>query len=320
VRSCRILQAALLGATLAALLAPGAAAAKPSPQELSRQLSAASQQLETVIEQYDATQVRLSANEARRALLVGQMAPVQTAMDQLERQIGRYSASLYEHLDGAPVTALIAAGSPRTLLDQLTILAHLSWAARRDVGALTTVVRQYEQQQDQLDVILAQQRVQRADLTAKRAQIETQIAALSRLRYTLYGGRLPYLPRDHYVPPYLPGPGGIAVRYAYAQLGRPYRYGADGPASFDCSGLTMAAWRAAGVDLPHSSSMQWAQVAHVPRTDLEPGDLVFYYGNLHHVGIYIGGDRIIHAPTVGQDVEITRIDNAPIYGYGRPRG
>jgi peptidoglycan DL-endopeptidase CwlO len=318
VRSCRILRAALLGVTLAGLLAPGVAAAKPSPQELSQQLSAASQQLETVIEQYDATQVRLTASETRKALLVGQMAPVQAAMDQLEHQIGRYSASLYEHLDGSPLTVLIAAGSPRTLLDQLTILDHLSWAAQREVGQLAAVARTFQQQQDQLDGILAQQRIQRADLIAKRTQIEGQISALTRLRYTLYGGRTPYTPRDRYVPPYLAGPAGIAVRYAYAQLGHPYRWGADGPQSFDCSGLTMAAWRAAGVSLPHSSSLQWQQVPHVARTDLEPGDLVFYYGNLHHVAIYIGGDRVIHAPTVGQDVEIAPVDNAPVHGYGRP--
>ena len=315
---CRTLQAALLGAALAGLLGPGAAVAKPTPQELAQQLTAATQALETVIEQYDATQVRLTTNEARRAALVGQMAPVQGAMDQLQTQIGRYSASLYEHLDGSPLMVLIAAGSPHTLLDQLTILAHLSWMARRDVGDLEAVERTYEQEQDQLDVLLAQERVQRADLAAKRAQIEAQIVQLARLRYTLYGTRMPVLPRDRYVPPYLPGPAGVAVRYAYTQLGRPYRWGADGPESFDCSGLTMAAWRAAGVALPHSSVLQWAQVAHVPRTALEPGDLVFYYGNLHHVAIYIGGDRIIHAPTVGENVTIAPIDDAPIYGFGRP--
>jgi cell wall-associated NlpC family hydrolase len=310
----------VLGAALAGLLVPGAALAKPSPAELSQQLNVASQQLEAVIEQYDATQVRLAASEARRAALVAEMAPVQARMDELETQIGRYSASLYEHLDGSPITALIEAGSPRSLLDQLTMLDHLSWLARREVGDLRVVAREHQQQQDQLDGVLAQQRVQRADLAAKRTQIEARIAQLARLRYTLYGARMPRPPRDRYVPPYLPGPAGTAVRFAYAQLGHPYRWGADGPGSYDCSGLTMAAWRAAGVALPHNAAMQWATVAHIARTDLAPGDLVFYYGDLHHVGIYIGADRIIHAPTVGQDVEIAPIDEAPIYGYGRPRG
>jgi hypothetical protein len=76
--------------------------------------------------------------------------------------------------------------------------------------------------------------------------------------------------------------------------------------------------RAAGVTLPHSSTLQWAQVAHVTRVQLQPGDLVFYYGNIHHVAIYIGADRIIHAPTYGEEVTIAPIDNAPVHGYGRP--
>ncbi len=80
----------------------------------------------------------------------------------------------------------------------------------------------------------------------------------------------------------------------------------------------MASWRAAGVSLPHSAALQWAQLAHVSRSQLEPGDLIFYYRDIHHVAIYIGDDKMIHAPTYGEAVEIAPIDNAPIYGYGRP--
>jgi len=316
--SCRIICAALLGAVLAAGLAPPAGLASPSPGELSQQLSAASQQLETVIEQYDGTQVRLTATEARKTALIAQLAPVEDAMTALERQIGRYSASLYEHLDGGPVSALIVAGSPRTLLDQLTTLDHLSWVTRRQVADLQSQQHRYEQQRADLDFVLAQQRVQRADLAIKRAKIEAQIAALRKLRYALYGGHDPRTPRDRYVPPYLPGPAGVAIHYAYGQLGRPYAWGADGPESYDCSGLTMAAWRAAGVNLPHSSSMQWARVAHVSRAELQPGDLVFYYGDIHHVALYIGDGRMIHAPNYGEDVTVSPVDYAPIHGYGRP--
>ena len=130
----------------------------------------------------------------------------------------------------------------------------------------------------------------------------------------------PVTPHDRYVPAYQPGPAGVAIRYAYAQLGKPYAWGAAGPDAFDCSGLTMASWGAAGVSLPHSSTLQWAQVAHVSRGQLQPGDLVFYYGNIHHVAIYIGDDKVIHAPTYGEDVTIAPIDHAPVFGYGRPAG
>ncbi|OLB74934.1 MAG: hypothetical protein AUI14_22360 [Actinobacteria bacterium 13_2_20CM_2_71_6] len=81
----------------------------------------------------------------------------------------------------------------------------------------------------------------------------------------------------------------------------------------------MASWRAAGVSLPHSAALQWATVAHVSRDQLEPGDLVFYYGNIHHVAIYIGDGKVIHAPTYGEDVVIAAVDHQPVHGFGRPR-
>lgn len=96
-----------------------------------------------------------------------------------------------------------------------------------------------------------------------------------------------------------------AVRYAYAQLGKPYRWGGAGPNSFDCSGLTMRAWQAAGVNLPHNAAMQYAATRHVPRSQLQPGDLVFFGNPIHHDGIYIGGGKMIEAPYTGANVRIT---------------
>ena len=104
----------------------------------------------------------------------------------------------------------------------------------------------------------------------------------------------------------------------YAQLGDPYAWGAAGPSSFDCSGLTMYSWAAAGVSLPHSSSAQYGVVRHVAISDLQPGDLVFYYSPISHVGIYIGGGRIIDAPYPGLSVHITGLHSMPLVGAGRP--
>ena len=110
----------------------------------------------------------------------------------------------------------------------------------------------------------------------------------------------------------------VAIRTAYAQLGDPYRWGGTGPSSFDCSGLTSFAWRAAGVSLPHSSSAQYGSGRKVSRSDLRPGDLVFFYSPISHVGIYIGGGRMIDAPYPGTSVRITRISQLPYSGAVRP--
>ncbi|MFD9127327.1 C40 family peptidase, partial [Kitasatospora sp. NPDC059571] len=90
------------------------------------------------------------------------------------------------------------------------------------------------------------------------------------------------------------------------------------PGTFDCSGLTGAAWRAAGVSLPRVSQDQWNAGRHVARADLQPGDLVFFYSDLHHVGIYIGGGKMIHAPRTGKNIEITPIEYMPYVGAVRP--
>jgi cell wall-associated NlpC family hydrolase len=109
-----------------------------------------------------------------------------------------------------------------------------------------------------------------------------------------------------------------AINFALDQVGKAYLFGAAGPSAYDCSGLTMAAWERAGVYLPHNAARQWWSMPHVPRNHARPGDLVFYYGDIHHVGIYLGGGRVVHAPGYGQPVRVDSVSQAPIAGYGRP--
>jgi len=106
----------------------------------------------------------------------------------------------------------------------------------------------------------------------------------------------------------------IVLAVARQQLGKPYVWAADGPSAFDCSGLTMYVWHAAGVDLPHNSWAQQDVTKPVPVDKMQPGDLVFYPG---HVGIYIGHGQMIHAPHTGANVEIAPLQS-DIIGAGRP--
>ena len=107
----------------------------------------------------------------------------------------------------------------------------------------------------------------------------------------------------------------IAVRFALAQLGKPYAFAASGPRAFDCSGLTMAAWAAAGVSLPHFAAWQYNKGHHVSRSQLEPGDLVFFYHPIGHVGMYIGHGLIVHAPHTGDVVRTARLSNWNSHDY-----
>ncbi|MBN0045094.1 C40 family peptidase [Streptomyces actuosus] len=109
-----------------------------------------------------------------------------------------------------------------------------------------------------------------------------------------------------------------AVQYATAQMGKPYEWGAEGPKTYDCSGLTSQAWAHAGHPIPRTSQEQWKQLKHVDVADMRPGDLVIYFDDASHVGLYIGDGTIVHAPRPGRTVTVTGAGSMPILGVVRP--
>jgi peptidoglycan DL-endopeptidase CwlO len=114
------------------------------------------------------------------------------------------------------------------------------------------------------------------------------------------------------------GRAAAAIEYAMSKVGGPYVYGAAGPTAFDCSGLTMMAWAQAGVSLPHSSSAQYSSGPHVAESDLQPGDLVFYYSPISHVGMYIGNGMIVHAANPSSGIRVSALHSMPYVGAVRP--
>ncbi|MGW4158010.1 NlpC/P60 family protein [Streptomyces sp. NPDC004788] len=109
-----------------------------------------------------------------------------------------------------------------------------------------------------------------------------------------------------------------AVEFATAQIGKPYVWGAEGPASYDCSGLTQSAWGAAGLSIPRTSQEQWRLLKHVDIKDMRPGDLIVYYKDASHIGMYVGNGAIVHAPRPGRNVTLTGAGTMEILGVVRP--
>ncbi|MGW6455372.1 NlpC/P60 family protein [Streptomyces sp. NPDC055078] len=109
-----------------------------------------------------------------------------------------------------------------------------------------------------------------------------------------------------------------AVEYATAQLGKPYEWGAEGPGSYDCSGLTSQAWGAAGRGIPRTSQEQWRRLPRVAVDDMRPGDLIIYHADASHVGMYIGDGAIVHAPRPGRNVTVAGAGSMKILGVVRP--
>lgn len=162
-----------------------------------------------------------------------------------------------------------------------------------------------------------------AELEADQKTIDTKLAeakemlaeleAEERERLLAADGALP-------VPSNVPASGraAVAVKYAMAQVGDAYVYGAAGESAFDCSGLTMRAWGTAGVALPHSSSAQFSSGPRISEGSLQPGDLVFYYSPISHVGMYIGNGLIVHAANPGAGVVVSALKSMPYVGAVRP--
>ncbi|MFI9260718.1 NlpC/P60 family protein [Streptomyces sioyaensis] len=111
-----------------------------------------------------------------------------------------------------------------------------------------------------------------------------------------------------------------AISYATAQIGKDYVWGAEGPDTFDCSGLTLRSWQAAGRTIPRTSQEQWRQLPRVALKDMRPGDLIIYFSDASHVGMYLGDGAIVHAPRPGRQVTITGAGSMPILGVVRPDG
>ncbi|MGI5245702.1 NlpC/P60 family protein [Dactylosporangium sp. CA-139066] len=305
--------ASLVVAGLIVLVSPGAGHADPAADR-QRLLANAWQELEGVIERYNAVHDDLRATEARLVQVNSRMAPLQAQVDAAQRETDETAAALYRSGAVGSTSVLITAPSPEAWMDQLAMLDQIS---RRRVAALRefkTAQQALRNEQTQLSDLQQQQRAQRTELGQRKATIEAQLRRL--------GGRLPRASsgalHDGWVPVFTDDAAGKAVRFAYSQLGKVYQWGADGPNSFDCSGLTMAAWKTAGVVLPHNAARQKQTVRPITRDELQPGDLVFYYKDVSHVGIYVGDGRVIEAPRAGERISMRLLDYAPIAGYGRP--
>ncbi|MFE9954112.1 NlpC/P60 family protein [Micromonospora sp. NPDC005299] len=320
--SLRILLRSLAVAGLsAALLAPASVArAEPTPAELTKQIEKSSTELERIVESYNKLNEEIKANKATAATLQARIGPLQEQAERSRADVGVLAATAYKTGGMRTVQALLEPGGPATLPDRLGTLDQLTRQRQQTISGFTESQRRLIDQKTRLDATLAREAAQAKQLTAGKKKIEADLARLYELRRKAYGRATETPARSSSAgsAPAISGSAGVAVRYAYGAIGKPYGYGDDGPGSYDCSGLTLAAWRAAGRSLPHNAAMQWNATSRISRGSLQPGDLVFYSG-LGHVALYVGGGQIIDAPSAGRNVNKRDMDIMSIAGYGRVR-
>jgi cell wall-associated NlpC family hydrolase len=304
-------------AALVAILAPAtAAAASPTQEQIDQQIAAQQNKLEQVVEAYNKINIELAGSQSQAQLMNDQLRVLAGRLADARTRTDEIAVMAYEGGPLVETTALLSSGDPQILMGRLTMVAQVTAAQQDELATAARSKSDHDAQVAKLQTVIADQTGKQQALADQRKQINADIAQLQALRAKYARPPAPVTAAGP--PPYVPGRAGVVVNYAYAQLGKPYAWAGAGPNAFDCSGLTMAAWGAAGVNLPHNAEMQWNAMPHLARSSLQPGDLVFYNG-LNHVAIYVGNGQIIHAPTFGDHVRIASVDMMTPYGYGRPR-
>ncbi len=263
--------------------------------------------LEKATEAYDTANELLAQSLKTAARLRAQAAAQSKTVARFAAAVGKFAASAYQGGEINMFTALLDSGSPQAFLDELSTIETISRGQRAQLNGLIAAKHTLESQKRRLARELVAQQENQRILTTRKAQITKDLAHYRALAAQITGeasraGNRAVIGGTYTGP--ASGSARIALQTAYAQLGKPYVWGAAGPRSFDCSGLTMYAWAAAGVSLPHSSRMQFSSGRHVARANLQAGDLVFFGSPIYHVGMYVGNGEMIHAPTTGDHVRI----------------
>lgn len=303
-------------------------------------------------EEFNEARVERERLHAQAAAARGQVLTAEQRWSELKAQLGTRARNLYMH-PGAALEAFLGA---RSLGEVERARVYGGQVLLTDTELVSKAERARHEVLERaraLDGLRSQASQKENELAARRGQVQRELAAQRTLLNQVKGDiadliaaererqaaaaaaqaasqaaapqavQSPAESKPDVVEPTAPAPAvkgsaGKAVETARAQLGKPYEWGAAGPESFDCSGLTMYAWAAAGVNLPHSSRAQFSSLPKVARSQLQTGDLVFFGSPIHHVGIYEGGGIMINAPETGEKVRRNSIDRADYAGAARP--
>ena len=300
------------------------AQAEPSIDEVQTRVDRLYHQAEQAEERYHDAKVEL--DELRKD--VGSLQADQDRQDErlttVREQVQDSIVSQYEGTSLSAVGQAVVSEDPSQFLSQLTTIAAYNDIQSQLFADYSTELKALDIRSSATDDRRARMAALEKELAKEQAVVQDKLAEakdqLGQLKEDEREELLASRSGSVRLPTDVPASGraGAAVQYALAQVGDAYVYGAAGPSAFDCSGLTMMAWAQAGVGLPHSSSAQFGAGPHISSSALQPGDLVFYYSPISHVGMYIGNGLIVHAANPGAGVLVAGLYSMPYSGAVRP--
>lgn len=330
-----ITTAALASVTLLGESA-NAAPAKPSIAEVQARIDTLNEQAEVATQRFDQAREKTATQRAKANQLLEQVARKTQQMNETRRVLGQFATAQYRDGGLDQTTQLLLADDPAGFLDRTHLMDRLSSTQEQ---ALET----FKVQQEQASIQRAQATAGLTELTAaqnrlaiEKKNVQTKLATAQKLLNSLTAEQRAKLAAmrkaamakaaaasagpaadSTYSGP-ASGRAAQAIQFALAQRGKPYVSGATGPNAYDCSGLTQAAYRSAGIGIGRTTWDQYDDGVRVSRSQLRPGDLVFFYSGLSHVALYLGNGQIVHAPHTGAVVEIAPMSWMPFAGAVRP--
>ncbi|TGA98256.1 glycoside hydrolase [Streptomyces palmae] len=319
-----------------------AAPDKPEPrstkrlEEVHQQVESLYRQAEAATDAYNLARGKQLAQQKTIVRIARDVARTKKEMAALKRQVGAMAAAQYR---GGSVPAewkLVLSDDPQDLMRGIDLARKGQQAARGVIGRLAQTQATLDRYADsasqewvRLDASrsrkAAAQKLIKAKL-AKAKKLESKLKKDEQERLRKLEERKARLAQEKWVGSGIlddidgkaSSAGKRAVEFATAQIGKDYVWGAEGPDTFDCSGLTLKAWAAAGRPIPRTSQEQWRQLPRVAVEDMRPGDLIIYFKDATHVGMYVGKGTIVHAPRPGRQVTLAGAGSMPILGVVRP--
>lgn len=287
-------------------------------------------------DEYNAAEEKARQQTAQVVRLAKKITEGREKLDDLKSRAGAAAAAQYRSGGLPPEAHLVLSDDPQEFLDGAGRVRQEQHATKGLIGEMTRTQRDLEQYAEDAREQMRKLEAGRKVKAAAQKRIERQIKAAEKLEAELEQeekerlARLERLAAARAQATWLSSgvldalsseatpQGRKAVAYATAQIGKPYQWGAEGPNTFDCSGLTSQAWLAAGKTIPRTSQMQWQHLKRVDVKDMRPGDLIIYWADASHVGMYVGDGVMVHAPRPGRTVTLAGAGSMPILGVVRP--
>ena len=278
---------------------------QPTLKQRVAEANTLSNQITSLGQQYDGLQIQLSHAESEEKFAKAAVTRDNAAVAKSEHAVAQLAAGDYMNEGLDPTLQLLTNGNPEQLLGQVSIIQELDTEAGMQLSTLQEAQQAAQraslaatQEIAQVTSLKTQMASKLKDANAKMAVLDS--AAMSQaLAIFQQTGNYP-----NYTLPLVSNVETIALRYALDKVGDPYVWGAAGPDAFDCSGLVVWAYAQEGISLPHYTGSLWNSGMHVSRDQLQAGDLVFFFADISHVGIYIGNGLMVDAPQTGQDVQV----------------